>query len=132
MQPRWISAGLIFFAGRFAAQWPSVHIACADEKPGRDPICIGMTQVRDGQLDMMFVAPEFAGHGLAQALLADAEARGAVSLECFRDNLRARRFYERAGWNLSGAYERDFAGKPHAFVTYGKPQSRAPGKPVPA
>ncbi|MGL4322879.1 MAG: GNAT family N-acetyltransferase [Beijerinckiaceae bacterium] len=124
--------GADFFAGRFAAQWPSVQIACVHEDACGRPACIGMTQVREGQLDMMFVAPDFAGHGLAQALLADAEARGAVSLECFRDNHRARRFYERAGWILSGAYERDFAGHRYAFVTYGKPRANAPGSPVPA
>ena len=41
----------------------------------------------------------------------EAEAQGAKSLECFRDNHGARRFYERHGWQVAREYEREFAGQ---------------------
>ncbi len=54
------------------------------------------------------------------ALLAECEARGARSLECFRDNTKARAFYEAHGWRLARSYARDFAGDTHHFVFYEK------------
>jgi putative acetyltransferase len=46
--------------------------------------------------------------------------RGAKSLECFRDNHGARRFYERHGWRVTREYEREFAGRNRSFVFYEK------------
>ncbi|MCB5174284.1 hypothetical protein LGR44_03755 [Microvirga sp. SM9] len=54
-------------------------------------------------------------------LLQRAECLGAKSLECFRDNHGARRFYERHGWRLAREYERAFAGRERSFVLYEKP-----------
>ena len=70
---------------------------------------------------MMFVDPAAHRTGAGRALLAEAEARGARSLECFRDNLAARHFYEAHGWRLARGYARDFAGRPRAFVRCEKP-----------
>ena len=53
-----------------------------------------------------------------RALLAEAVARGVCSLECFRANGPARRFYERAGWVVTRGYSRPFAGRLHGFVYY--------------
>nr|WP_256515198.1 GNAT family N-acetyltransferase [Alsobacter ponti] len=104
-----------FFAQRFAGELASLRVA---EEGGRT---IGFSKVTDTHLDMLFVDPAAQGTGGGGALLAEAEARGVRTLECFRDNAAARRFYERHGWRLARAYERDFLGKSRAFVFYEKP-----------
>lgn len=103
-----------FFAGRFAGAWPRMRVA---ERAGR---AIGFSLVTGVHLDMLFVDPDAAGCGAGGALLARAEAEGARTLEAFRDNRPARAFYERRGWTLRRAYEREFLGRPLAFVLYGK------------
>ena len=103
-----------FFLDRFGAEWPSVRLA---ELEGG---VLGFHQVRNGRLDMLFLAPEARGRGVGERLLADAERRGAVELECFRDNGPARRFYERFGWRHDSSLEREFAGETRAFVIYRK------------
>lgn len=105
-----------YFRARFAGEWPSILVAAAE-----DGGCLGFAQVRGGVLDMLFVSPRRAGQGVGRQLLREAEAAGAVSLTCFRDNHRARSFYEREGWRLEGAHEAEFAGRPMAFVTYAGP-----------
>ena len=74
--------------------------------------------VKDGHIAMLFAAETGQGHGAA--LLAHAEAHGARSLEVFVANEGARRFYERAGWQIADDYEREFAGARHRFLRYEK------------
>ncbi|MGL4811236.1 MAG: GNAT family N-acetyltransferase [Beijerinckiaceae bacterium] len=102
-----------FFEERFYREWPMMRLA---ETETRDTL--GLTLVRLGHIDMIFVEPAAIGRGVGAALLRDAEARGAKSLECFAANRSARRFYERMGWRLDKSYRRDFAGAAHDFVTY--------------
>ncbi|MEJ1160175.1 GNAT family N-acetyltransferase [Prosthecomicrobium sp. N25] len=109
-----------FFEGRFAAGLASLTVA---EAGGT---VTGFAKTTAGHLDMLFVAPGLQGTGAGSALLADAEARGVGTLDCFRDNLPARRFYERRGWRLARSYEREFAGRSRAFVFYEK------GRPTPS
>lgn len=79
---------------------------------------VGFSVTTRGHLDMLFVDPARQGRGAGRWLLAECERRGTRSLECFRDNHAARRFYERAGWRQVRAYERVFIGRRHAFVRY--------------
>lgn len=79
----------------------------------------GVLLVRDGHIAMLFAAETGQGHGAA--LLAHAEANGTRSLEVFAANEGARRFYERAGWEVADDYEREFAGANHRFLRYEKP-----------
>ena len=101
-----------YFAALFAEKRSWVRVA---ESNG---VAIGFSLVTDGQLDMLFVDPAETGRGAGTVLLRAAEAAGACSLECFRDNGSARAFYESRGWVAVEAYERDFAGARHAFVLY--------------
>ena len=103
-----------FFRARFGAEWATVRLA---EEHG---LVFGFHQVREGRLDMLFLLPEARGRDLGRRLLADAEQRGAVELECFQDNGPARRFYERQGWRHERSLEREFAGALRAFVIYRK------------
>jgi putative acetyltransferase len=106
--------GRDYFQDRFAREWQAVTVA-------EEGITIlGFAEVRDGTLDMLFIAPSVARSGIGGKLLAEAETRGAKKLECFRDNAGARHFYEKNGWRVTRDYTREFAGVEHAFVAYEK------------
>jgi len=106
-----------FFDERFAGSVESLTMA---EDGGK---AIGFLLLTERHIDMLFVDPAFAGKGVGALLLAHAERMGARSLECFRDNHAARRFYERHGWQLAQSYDRDFAGRSRSFVSYVKGES---------
>ena len=103
-----------FFAERFAASWSRMLVALADVGPA------GFLLMTDGHIDMLFMDPGANGKGGGALLLREAETLGAKSLECFRDNHAARRFYERHGWRVAREYEREFAGRSRSFVFYEK------------
>jgi putative acetyltransferase len=105
---------LAFFAERFSVQWPEVVVALVG---GR---IVGFSMVRQGHIDMFFVDPLAQARGVGKALLAEAEAGGAKTLECFRDNREARAFYEKHGWRLTSSLRRRFCGEDYDFVTYAK------------
>lgn len=61
-----------------------------------------------GELEAIYLAPEAIGRGIGRALhdraLADLRERGftEATLWVLRENQRARRFYEAAGWQADG------------------------------
>jgi len=69
---------------------------------------LGFSLIKDDELNQFYVAAAARGQGVAQLLLADAEAiiRGhghaTAWLACAIGNLRAARFYEKCGWRLIG------------------------------
>ena len=99
-----------YFAQSFAAALPSLRVAVQD---GR---IVAFAKVTAPHLDMLFTAPGAQGAGVGAALLASVEADGVISLECFRDNHAARRFYQRHGWQLAREYSRKFLGRTRDFV----------------
>lgn len=103
-----------FFEARFRDAMSRMCVAV------EGPQVLGFTLVTDSHIDMIFVDPAAVGTGAGSALLAQAEAEGARSLECFRDNFSARRFYERRGWRMTRDYAREFLGRERAFVFYEK------------
>ncbi len=67
---------------------------------------VGACAVKDATVDLMMVALERHRSGVGSALLADAErklfaAHPRLSLESFRDNTQANRFYAKHGWTLA-------------------------------
>ena len=98
------------FVARFGENLDKLRVAEAD---GR---VVGFSLVSGAHLDMLFIDPTAQGSGAGRALLAEAVGRGVSSLECFRANQPARRFYERLGWVVTRAYSRPFAGRVHDFV----------------
>lgn len=64
----------------------------------------GFTMIVDDEVEQVYVAASHRGSGVADALLADAEARiradghSRAWLAVVAGNARARRFYERHGW----------------------------------
>lgn len=104
------------FARRFATE--AVPPVLAEDETGRP---IGFHLTHGGTLHMLFVDSSVQARGAGTVLLADAERRGAVRLECFRDNAPARAFYEKRGWTHARDYTREFVGDVYAFVEYVKP-----------
>ena len=104
-----------FFTARCTAARDRLRLAA------RNGAILGFCLMTDGHIDMIFVAPAAIGIGAGHALFADAEARGARSLECFAANTPARRFYERHLWHLADTYSRPFAGRMRDFVRYERP-----------
>lgn len=104
-----------FFIARFAETWPQMRVAISN-----DGETVGISMTTGKHLDMFFLAPHAIGRGVGAEMLRDVEKHGASTLECFRDNKAARRFYERHGWRLVGAYDRTFVGRERAFVAYEK------------
>ena len=102
-----------YFGGRFGQVWERISVA-VDSNGGM----AGFLLVTAGHIDMLFVREP--GRGVGSLLLRHAEMQGARSLECFRDNAAARRFYGHAGWQPVAAYDRSFLGKVRAFVRYEK------------
>jgi ribosomal protein S18 acetylase RimI-like enzyme len=89
----------------------------------------GVLLLTDGHIAMLFVVAPGGGRGAA--VLAHAEAQGARSLEVFAANDGARRFYERAGWQVASEYDREFAGATHRFLRYEKPAPEQTGRGEP-
>ena len=87
---------------------------------------IGVLTVGDDELHAIYVHPDHWGTGVGQALLdrADTELAktcAAASLTCMAGNARARRFYERNGWNLGETLvEPHFGGEPTEVCRYHK------------
>ncbi len=104
-----------YFAARFAEDWRHMLVALSGEAP------IGFLLMTDSHIDMLFMDPDASRKGMGALLLREAEILGAKSLECFRDNHGARRFYERHGWRADREYGREFAGRERSFVFYVKP-----------
>lgn len=100
------------FVPRFEASLARLRVAVG---MGR---VVGFSLTTGTHLDMLFIDPAAQGSGAGRALLEEAVARGVCSLECFRANAPARRFYERAGWVVTRGYSRPFAGRLHGFVYY--------------
>ena len=107
-----------FFALRFATSWKHMLVALTHGEP------TGFLLMTDGHIDMLFMDPRASGKGGGALLLKEAEVLGARSLECFRDNHGARRFYERHGWQVAKEYDREFAGCLRSFVLYVKEQEK--------
>ena len=76
----------------------------------------GFTMVVADEVEQVYVSADHRGLGVADRLLADAESRIRAGghpvawLAVVAGNLRARRFYERAGWIDAGVFDYAAAG----------------------
>jgi ribosomal protein S18 acetylase RimI-like enzyme len=104
----------------FAAEIGGQVVGFASAGPSRD-------EDGGGELYALYVDPESWSRGAGRELLRVAEARLAetheeATLWVLRDNLRARRFYELAGWRVDGAEAPlEFGGSAPAGLRYRKP-----------
>ena len=87
----------------------------------RDDAVLGFCMTQSDELYQMYVSPGARGLGLAQALLADGEARilaaghASAWLACAVGNDRAARFYEKSGWKNAGVRSVDLDTSRGAF-----------------
>jgi GNAT superfamily N-acetyltransferase len=74
------------------------HVLVAE----RDGVVVGFAAVHDDWLEQLYLEPEAIGTGAGRSLLEAAQALrpDGLSLWVFTGNHRARRFYERAGFEL--------------------------------
>ena len=74
------------------------HVLVAE----RDGAVVGFAAVHDDWLEQLYLEPEAIGTGVGRSLLEAAQALrpDGLQLWCFTENHRARRFYERAGFEL--------------------------------
>jgi ribosomal protein S18 acetylase RimI-like enzyme len=92
---------------------------------------IGVANVGDRDLYALYVRPDWWGRGVAQLLIDRAESALAETCETARltvltDNDRARRFYERNGWELVERVEEPhFGGLPTDVCRYSKALSNS-------
>ncbi|MGW2917476.1 N-acetyltransferase family protein [Streptomyces angustmyceticus] len=90
-----------------------------------------------GELLALYVTPDLIGTGVGRTLLTAATARAngyrTLYLWVVRDNTRARRFYERAGFAPDGAHQTyEVAGHHVPEVRYRRPLTPEPDGPPPA
>jgi GNAT superfamily N-acetyltransferase len=87
-----------FFARKVAKPDPHLRVAGPVGAP------LGLCVTNGDELEQLFLAPQARGTGLAAILLQDGEDRlraagvTNATLVCVTANLRAKRFYIRAGW----------------------------------
>jgi len=93
-----------FFRRRTLVNLPTTLVADVDGAVA------GFVVVLDDELDQVYVAPEFRGQGIADAVLRAGERAVAEAghreawLAVVPGNARARRFYERNGWVDGGEF----------------------------
>ena len=98
-----------------------------------DGAIVGVLTLGDDELYAIYVHPEWWGTGVGQALLDRAHEElaltcGEAHLTCLAANPRARRFYERNGWQLGETVtEPHFGGVPTEVVRYRRRFGVRPG-----
>ena len=103
-----------------ASESQSTYVACEDDLP----IGVGSVLQAEGgesELTHLFVSPDYVGQGIGQRILEEARSivKGGMYLWVFKDNQRARRFYESNGFQLAGeSRSLNYHGEQHIQVSY--------------
>ena len=105
----------------------SPFVAVADgEIVGVLNVSPGVAGPRTGELDLLYVHPDWWGSGAGQLLIEQAhrvldERFETATLTVLADNARARRFYERNGWHYEATVvEPHFGGHPTKVARYAR------------
>lgn len=86
-------------------------VACRAGEP------VGFIGLLDDSIGGLFVAPAMHGHGIGRALVEHALAlKGALDLEVYADNLDARAFYARLGFDEISRRDGDDEGLPFVNI----------------
>ncbi|MFD3405280.1 GNAT family N-acetyltransferase [Kribbella sp. NPDC058693] len=82
-----------------------------------DGLLIGFIGVEDGNVEMLFLDPEYRGQGGGSLLLEHAFASfAAVAVDVNEQNPQAIGFYERHGFRVVSRSEHDTTGKPYPIL----------------
>jgi len=91
----------------------AVDLVCARDETG----IAGFCGVHDGNIEMLFLAPEARGRGIGRLLVAHAISRqGATRVDVNVQNAQALGFYQRMGFVVTGRSPLDGQGKPYALL----------------
>ncbi|MDF2390831.1 acetyltransferase [Aeromonas sp. 2MA4] len=91
----------------------AVDLVCARDETG----IAGFCGVHDGNVEMLFLAPEARGRGIGRLLVAHAISRqGATRVDVNEQNVQALGFYQRMGFAVTGRSPLDGQGKPYPLL----------------
>ncbi|VXA79035.1 MULTISPECIES: acetyltransferase [Aeromonas] len=91
----------------------AVDLVCARDETG----IAGFCGVHDGNIEMLFLAPEARGRGIGRLLVAHAISRqGATRVDVNEQNAQALGFYQRMGFVVTGRSPLDGQGKPYPLL----------------
>ncbi|MGV2705027.1 UNVERIFIED_CONTAM: GNAT family N-acetyltransferase [Aeromonas salmonicida] len=91
----------------------AIDLVCARDKTG----IAGFCGVLDGNIEMLFLAPEARGRGIGRLLVAHAISRqGATRVDVNEQNVQALGFYQRMGFVVTGRSPLDGQGKPYPLL----------------
>lgn len=91
----------------------AVDLVCARDDTG----IAGFCGVHDGNIEMLFLAPEARGRGIGRLLVAHAISRqGATRVDVNEQNAQALGFYQRMGFVVTGRSPLDGQGKPYPLL----------------
>ena len=84
---------------------------------GSDGELLGFCGVSDGNIEMLFIAPEARGQGVGARLTAYAiEHQGATKVDVNEQNVQALGFYEHVGFAVDSRSPVDGQGKPYPLL----------------
>ena len=91
----------------------AVDLVCAR---GEEEIA-GFCGVHDGNIEMLFIAPEARGSGVGRLLVAHAiQRQGARRVDVNEQNAQALGFYQHLGFEVTGRSPLDGQGKPYPLL----------------
>jgi putative acetyltransferase len=91
---------------------PELWVLCSDSGQ-----VMGFMGMAGGEVEALFLAPEFRGRGGGRRLIRHAqELRGELTVAVNEQNAAARRFYETCGFVVEGRSELDGAGRPFPLL----------------
>lgn len=92
----------------------SVELNCVRDSEDR---ILGFSGAAEGNLEMLFINPDYAGKGIGKALLHYSIAKLKVTkVETNEQNPKATRFYLKNGFEIVGRSEVDGTGKPYPIL----------------
>lgn len=93
---------------------PHTELACVRDADGK---LIGFIGIAEGKIEMLFVHPDYRGHGIGRTLINYAlNERGATSVDVNEQNDQAVGFYLWMGFEVVGRSELDGNGKPYPLL----------------
>ncbi|MDP2713718.1 acetyltransferase [Rheinheimera sp.] len=92
----------------------AVNLTCAKTNTGA---IAGFCGVHDGNIEMLFIAPEMRGQGIGALLASHAiAAQNATKVDVNEQNPQALGFYQRIGFVVTGRSPTDGQGKPYPLL----------------
>ncbi|MDX7763922.1 acetyltransferase [Aeromonas caviae] len=92
----------------------AVELVCARGEEGE---IAGFCGVHDGNIEMLFIAPEARGRGVGRQLVAHAiHCLGATRVDVNEQNAQAVGFYQHLGFGVTGRSPLDGQGKPYPLL----------------